>query len=135
MAVKLSTMPSSMAAISVRQAVHAAEHADGEHAADVLAADGGLDRLDDDEEAPASDAVAMEMPKAMRLMRIGSTASSRSAELVLGDGHDGAADEGVREIELQADDKQNRDDAGHQHPEREIEEAEAPGRTDVDGLT
>ena len=47
----LSTTPSSIGADQgAGQASQAAEHADREHAADVLAPDRGLDRLDDDQQ-------------------------------------------------------------------------------------
>ncbi len=76
----LSTIPSSKRGDDGSgQAAHAAENADGEHAADIFAPDRRLDRLDDDQQAPAMAAVAIEIENAMRLMRIGSAAISDSA--------------------------------------------------------
>ncbi len=84
--------------------------------------------------APASAAVAIEMPKAMRLMRIGIDRQQPQRLLVLRHGHDGAADEGARQEQLQRGDEQERDDARHQHAQREIDEADAPGGADVGGV-
>ena len=77
---KLSRMPSSIARDQrAGQAAEAAEHADREHAADIFAPDRRLDRLDDDQQRAGDAAVAIEMPKAMRLMRVGEAPMSCSA--------------------------------------------------------
>ncbi len=84
--------------------------------------------------APAIEAVAIEMPKAMRLMRIGSARHQPQRQLVLRHRHDGAADEGARQEELQRGEHHERDDARHQHAQRKIDEAEAPARPDIGRL-
>src|SRR5205807_5643060 len=55
-------------------------------------------------------------------------------QLILRDRHDGAADEGAREIELQAQHHQQRDEARDQHAQRQVDEGEAQRRPDVDRL-
>ena len=81
--------------------------------------------------APASEAVAIEMPKAIRLMRIGSIAKQLERELILRHSHDGAADEGAREHELQRRDHQERHQARYQNAQRNIEIADVPGWADI----
>ncbi len=81
--------------------------------------------------APASDAVAIEMPKAMRLMRTGIDRHQPQRQLILRHRHDGAADESARENKLQRRDQKQRHHARHQHAQRQVDVAEVPGRTDI----
>ena len=113
------------------QAAHAAEHADGEHAADILAPHRRLDRLDDDEASARQrrSADGNAEGDALDADRVDRQQSQR--QLVLRHGHDGAAHEGSRQVELQGDDEQHGDHARHQHAQREIGKADAPGRPDI----
>jgi hypothetical protein len=80
--------------------------------------------------APATDAVAIEMPKAIRLIRLGLAAiscnASRSCETARI-----AADEGPPEKELQDRQHQQRDQKRDQHAQRQIDKAEMQARTDI----
>ena len=84
--------------------------------------------------APATDVVAIEMPKAMRLMRVGSTAHQPQGELVLRHRGNRAPDEGARQEELQRGEQGKRGEARHQHAQRKIHHAEAPSRPDIPRL-
>ena len=81
--------------------------------------------------APATDAVAIEIAKAMRLMRIGIRRHQRQRELILRHRIDGAAGEGLAQEQLQPAQHQHRDDERHQHAQRQIEKAEAQGGVDI----
>ena len=80
--------------------------------------------------APATAAVAMEMPNAMRLIRIGG-AHQAQRKLVLRHRRDGAADERVRQEQLKRGEQRERSDARHQHAQREIHQAEMQARPDI----
>ena len=125
-------MPSSMAPITVPgQAAESAEHADREHAADIFAADRGLDRLDDDQQR-AGDRRGRDRDRerdALDLDRIGGHQLQR--QLILRHRHDRAAKEGLGQEELQRADHKERNDAGHEHAQRNGEIAKAQGAIDV----
>ena len=84
--------------------------------------------------APAIDAVAIEIANAMRLIRVGDRRHQLQRELVLRHGHDGAADEGLGQENLQRRDQRQRHEARHQHAQRQVDEAELPGRPDIGRL-
>ncbi len=81
--------------------------------------------------APAIDAVAIEMPKAMRLMRDRIGRHQRQRQLILRHRHDRAADEGARQEELQRGEHQHRECERHQHAQREIDDPEMQRRPDI----
>jgi hypothetical protein len=114
-----------------RQATHAAEHADGEHAADVLAPDRRFDRLDDDEEGSGERGRGDRDAEgdALDADRVGGEQPQR--QLILGHRLDGATDEAVRQIELEAGDHQQGEHTGYQHAQGKIDDADSPARPDI----
>src|ERR1043166_5254381 len=76
-----------------RQAAQSAEHADREYAADVFAPDGGLDRLDDDEERAGKRSGRDRDAERGTLDADRVRRHQRKRLLILRDRHDGAPDE------------------------------------------
>ena len=70
----------------------------------------------------------------MRLILIGFGGHQGERALILRHRLDGAADEGVRQIELQHDQHDEREHAGNQHAIGQVDEAEAQRRADIAGI-
>jgi hypothetical protein len=114
--------------------LQAAQHTDGEYAADIFTADRGLDWLDHDQKRPGNRRGGDRDGKggALDLDRIGRHELQR--QLILRHRHDRAPGERARQVELQQADHQQRNHAGHDHAERQVHEAVVPRVFDVGGL-
>lgn len=78
-------------------------------------------------------AVAMDRPKAIRLILTGSAAIRRS-QLVLRDRLDGAAQEAARQEYLQADHHRRRDQEGNQQAQGQVEQTQTKAGPDIPGF-
>ena len=84
--------------------------------------------------APATPAVAIEMREGDALDADRIDGHEPQRQLILRHRHDGAADEGAGQEQLQRSDQQQRHQAGHQHAQRQVDEAEMQRRPDIGRL-
>src|ERR1700682_1510623 len=113
---------------------HAAQHADREQQAAVVASEGRLYRLDDDQER-SGDAGGRDRERKRELLhpeRIDSHQAQR--ELILRDGQYGSAEERVRQEYLYADHHRHRNEKRHHQAQGEVHDPQPQGRLGISGL-
>ena len=131
----LSTMPRiTRGDEHARDAAHAAQHHDGERAPDVHPPERRLDRTDDDEQRPGDRRGGDAQAEGPLLDAHRVRAHELQREAVLRDRLDRAAHEGARQVQVDARGERRGHRERHQHAQREIDEADAPGHADVVGL-
>jgi hypothetical protein len=117
-----------------RQAAEAAENADRENAADEFAADGRLQRLDDNNEGSGQCGAGARNTESDPLDANRRDRHQPKRERILRHRDDGASDEGLSQKQFERGQHENRAGERHRQSQWQCNVAEIPGRGDVGGV-